>query len=101
MSRFGHAYTPKRTKEYERAIKEVCCGLVDEPIDKTVSVIARFYLKGKTKPDIDNLIKSLLDGIQPDLLINDNLVQRITAERIVVLDKKDERAELIIREVAV
>lgn len=100
MSKYGHAYTPKTTREYEDKIKAHCMDLVDEPIDTTVEVVMRFYIAGKAKPDIDNLIKSVLDGLQPHLITNDNLVQKVNASRIYTQFKEVQRVEVIIRGIA-
>ena len=98
MSKYGHAYTPKTTREYEDKIKWYCSELVDKPIDSLVNVVMRFYIAGKAKPDIDNLIKSVLDGLHPNLIANDNLVQKVNATRVSVPYKEDQRVEVTIWE---
>ena len=86
MSRFGHAYTPQKTRDYENIIKTACIAEMHrhslEPTNAPVKVsivafmdIPKSWSKKKTeqaeyaliyptaKPDIDNIVKAALDGV--------------------------------------
>lgn len=74
VTRNGHVYTPTRTKKFEEEVRflyNIQCGHVFEG---AVGVEIYFHIhKPKTVkrshptvvPDIDNLIKSVLDGLCP------------------------------------
>jgi Holliday junction resolvase RusA-like endonuclease len=69
---------------------------IKEPLPKTTnaSVSIQFYIhKGQT-PDIDNLIKAILDGLNGIAWQDDKQVVRVIAERIVAGSKESERAEI-------
>jgi len=82
MTRSGHVYTPKETKQYEALVKASFEKVKPEgwkPISTAVIVtIEAFFIKAKSnkdkyctiKPDIDNIQKIILDGIQG----NDNVI---------------------------
>ena len=97
FTRTGHAYTPRTTKVYEQKIRDICTEHFDEPITQAVSVELKFYLTGKRPPDVDNMSKAILDGLQPSALADDSQVYRLTAERIAVTKAGDQRTEIIIR----
>ena len=61
--------------------------------DGPVTVAMRFYFANKRLPDVDNLVKSILDGLNKVAWKDDRQVARIEAER-----RFDtlERAEVII-----
>lgn len=76
MTRTGHAYTPKETKEYEDSIAEAYTGVLfaEGPLhvtlifdnDKTEITIRSMRNKSKSsklRGDIDNYAKSVLDGL--------------------------------------
>ena len=94
LTRTGHAYTPAKTRAYELRISQMFrAKYVMLPRNKPVmlSVIARFpipnYAKRKTKldkilegeiyghrPDMDNIMKSVLDGLNGVAYTDDALV---------------------------
>lgn len=101
----GRAYTPKTTVVYEKAVREaakaamVRCGV--ERKDRTpvaVSIEAEFaipksYNKTKRelcerqlvsppKPDIDNIAKSVLDGISGTVVDDDVCVTRLNIRKV-------------------
>jgi len=62
----GHTYTPKTTEQYEIAVATAAMAakLVLRPGHVGYSVECHFYLSARYwSVDIDNLIKSLLDGL--------------------------------------
>ena len=92
----GHAYTPKSTKNYERLFADAWGDT--EPFDGPISVAITAYfkppastrksdlmdmisgkLKPTKKPDIDNIIKAVLDGLNGYAYSDDKQVVRIKA----------------------
>ena len=75
----GVAYTPKKTRSFETLVKEIAYEHFDEPLEGPVSVEIEFCFsrpknriwKKKpmprewktTRPDIDNLFKSVTDAL--------------------------------------
>ena len=102
MTKYGHAFTPQKTKDYEALVVEsyksqVKNGYTEEPIEidllfcfeipKSYSKKRRLDIQsGKEKytkkPDIDNLIKSILDGLNGVAFKDDNQVINITASKV-------------------
>ena len=88
-------YTPKATKEYEDHVAEVASkhipetGIITGPI--TISLV--FFLKAPkkytkkmntphvTRPDVDNLAKAILDGLEGILYENDAHVTTLYAHK--------------------
>lgn len=100
VTRSGHAFTPEATREYEELIanewNSQWGGI--EPTENPVSVRVEFYMaipkstskKAKErmaagievpakKPDIDNLLKAVLDGLNQKAYKDDKQILEITA----------------------
>ena len=99
MTRSGHIYTPQKTKEAEALIKFYAQTFVT-PTDQPLSMCVRFgmpipksYSKAKrimigegvlhhTKtPDLDNLLKLVLDGLNGIAYIDDKQIIELTASK--------------------
>lgn len=91
MTKTGHAYTPQNTRNFEKAValwaKSVYKG---KPSDKALKVFMCFYInrarsnktkKHVQKPDLDNYIKAVLDGMQGVVFVDDSQACEITAEK--------------------
>lgn len=87
----GHAYTPKRTKEYEEAVQDIARRVISSPLTDQIRLTVYFYIKipkswskakkqqaidGKlrptTTPDIDNLVKAIMDALNGGIGYNDD-----------------------------
>lgn len=79
----GKVYTPQQTVEQENQhgwkFKAGARG-VRFPKPKLVGVELTFYM-GKTRPDLDNLVKLVLDGLNKVAYDDDIQVAQIIAER--------------------
>ena len=98
----GNVYTPGNTKEYERYLQSLFVIKYPKyiPIEKKakVTIIAYFEIPKSTskkntelmlsgeivptkKPDIDNIAKVILDGLNKLAFKDDNLVSKIEVEK--------------------
>ena len=103
FTRQGHAYTPKKTHDYESYIK-MCykqkvkekCYKEDEPLEISINAyypIPKSYNKAKkqqaiagalvprSKPDVDNIAKAVLDALNLTAYEDDKLVAKLTVEK--------------------
>lgn len=104
FTRTGHAYTPKTTADFEalvaacarKAVKEAGWRTATAP--QTITVYAAFFYTPPkswtkaqklkclrdgmaikhTKPDVDNLLKAVLDGMNGIVFADDALIGRCT-----------------------
>lgn len=102
FTRTGHAYTPGKTRVYENIVRlralEAMRG--EAPLKGAVSVtiLARFPVpasyskkrrvaclqaseKPAKKPDIDNLVKAILDGLNGTIFEDDSQVVQLSAAK--------------------
>ena len=105
FTRTGKAYTPEKTKEYESRIQAAAWKAMQEaklePTERFVAVdIIAFMeipkswpkvkrleaeygvLKPTSKPDLDNIIKSVGDGLENVVYYSDNQVTSIDAKKV-------------------
>ena len=107
ITRLGRAYIPKATREAKQA---VCSAAIEAnkgrpPLENAVCVHLGFYFRPPKnmlkkdlenvvrpkKPDIDNLIKTVLDGLtKAQVWKDDNLVVSISASKLYSLDERTE-----------
>jgi Holliday junction resolvase RusA-like endonuclease len=91
---FPRAYTPEKTRAFENEIKATAMSQYkDEPLTGPISCRINFYIPRpksvsvKKRPypvvgaDLDNYIKSLLDGVQGVVFDNDAQVIEISASK--------------------
>lgn len=69
-----------------------------DTLEGPVEVIGVFYLYGKREGDIDNLAKSVLDGMTGVIWIDDRQVRRLILEKVTVDSEEEQRAEIEVRE---
>lgn len=106
FTRSGRTYTPAKTQAFEKQIALMARrAMADSGVSRVesgaVSVLAYFYytppqswskkrklelikkvvVPKTTKPDIDNLKKAVLDGMNGVVFADDALVSRISAEK--------------------
>lgn len=96
----GHGITPTRTKNYEARLAEAWRAKYPEPTAEAVSVGVTFYLPTPTswskkkkelaercvirptvRPDIDNLVKIILDGLNGVAFLDDKQVVELYAQK--------------------
>ena len=100
FTRDGHCFTPKATREYENLIAEEYKAAKGETLDGYIRVNIKAYYKipksttkinrGKieagiikpaVKPDIDNVVKAILDGLNGVAYHDDSQVVYVDAEK--------------------
>lgn len=103
-----HTYTPSKTSQYEEKIKQyyqratnyfkyeksqaICVSLVfgmPIPVSTTKSrkvAMADGIIRHTKKPDIDNLIKSVLDALNNVAWVDDSQIVRISASKTYALE---------------
>ena len=100
ISRYGRVFTPGRTKDYETLVAETVRPYVKEPLTGglalTIEVIKappvswskkrrreaqELGLFNAKRPDLDNYIKSILDGLNGVLYKDDALVSKLTVSK--------------------
>ena len=106
----GHAYTPKETKEYEKLVASKYEGekikgqvkveiTAHYKIPKSTTKKALLEIKNgklpQVKPDIDNILKIVLDSLNGVAYEDDKQVTSITANKCYAIDG-NERIEVIV-----
>lgn len=100
FTRDGHCFTPKATREYENLIAEEYKAAKGETLDGYIRVNIKAYYKipksttkinrGKieagiikpaVKPDIDNVVKAILDGLNGVAYHDDSQVIYVNGEK--------------------
>lgn len=92
VARNGHVYTPSKTRQYEEFIGIEYKRQGGKKFIKETPIKAdiEFYFKGikrkqgkpkMTKPDIDNLVKAILDGLNGIAYYDDLQVTSINASK--------------------
>ena len=100
----GHTYTPKQTTDYERQIKNAFIAAGGEKIESDGVIIEiDVYYKRATadkkklsptkKPDIDNICKIVLDGLNGVAYADDKQVVSLIANKYFAI-KGVERVEV-------
>ena len=98
LGRGGKVYTPKKTVEYETMIAADASKRFNQPFAGPVAVAIEFYFEiakshskkkrlsmigqpHTQKPDVDNIVKSILDGLNGVAYTDDSLVFAISANK--------------------
>ena len=77
----GQVYTPPKTVQWEQQVGWQCRIAMShtDPIDGDVSITMCFYRSGRRKVDLDNLVKSVSDGLNGVAYLDDNQVVELHA----------------------
>lgn len=92
----GFAYTPTRTRNYEKALKAHLKSMMDQqgqaPFDGPISVEVYFKMKQPKKPsnpypsgDIDNYVKAFLDAANEVLFLDDKQIVELVSTKAYTL----------------
>lgn len=91
----GRVITSKKYKMFKESMIEYLQH-IHEPFLGQVQLFVTFYITDKRKHDLDNLLKGLIDTLQPTCILNDNQIMVIHAEKM--LDQPDARTLIHISE---
>ena len=104
MTKSGHVYTPKQTKEYENIVGWTARTVFkDNPSEQPFKVVLDIYLKLPQRTthlegswcmkniDIDNVAKSVLDGLNGIVWLDDKQVVELSIRKYW---SKEERIEV-------
>ena len=95
-------YTPKKTKDYERDLASLAQVAMkgQVPTEQPVKITIDVFFTHKTKtgwhtsrPDLDNIVKIVLDGLNGVVFKDDSCVVQIIASKKYD-DKDEERVEI-------
>lgn len=90
FTRNGHTYTPATTLKFESHIRQFAKARTTRPLEGALEVDLKFnFLKAKTskltahtkRPDLDNLIKGVLDALNGVGFVDDAQIVKLTAEK--------------------
>lgn len=102
FTRQGRTYTPAKTKTYEDEVKAIALSaMVGEPLETPVAVYVRAifpvpasYSKKRTeaclsgserhtkRPDLDNVVKAITDGMNGVVYVDDAQIVRLVATKV-------------------
>lgn len=91
--RRSYIYTPESTVEYERTVALFSRQQYSKPVQGPVAVTVRIYMGRRGRGDIDNYLKSILDGLNGVVYQDDKQVVRLDA-CFVACSKGEERVEI-------
>ena len=76
----------KSARQYERQVKNEALQSFERPLRERDLVVDlhHFYTSGN-RPDLDNMLKSILDGLKGAPYVDDSQVVRVSAERYIIL----------------
>ena len=101
FTRQGHTYTPKKTKDYEKLVKLTAMDHFERPLTtplrveitvcktppknwskkKKTDAIAG-VIKPTVRPDVDNYVKSILDGCDGVVFEDDKQIVELVASKV-------------------
>jgi Holliday junction resolvase RusA-like endonuclease len=98
-SKSGHFYTPEETRRYEAAVKGAARLAVRElgeawPLDRQYKLTMRCYFPDNRPRDLDNVIKSVADGMNKVAYQDDRRIRECSAVR--EIDRSHPRTEVLL-----
>lgn len=100
LGRAGNTYTPQKTRDYEDAVREYYKTHTDDFYEDAIQIKLTFFMpipksttkrirklidagiyKFTKKPDIDNLMKAILDSLNNVAFNDDSLITKVSAEK--------------------
>lgn len=85
---------PERTRRYEKLVKGLAKRTFPEPLAGPVILHADFYCHNRQRRDVDNLLKSIMDGINGVAFADDSQVVSVHASKL--LSKSMPRAVITV-----
>jgi len=79
--RYGGFYTPKATRDYERLVGFSAQATGVKSQDGPVEVEIKLYLPDRRRRDLDNIAKSILDGLNSIAWRDDSQVVKLVVQK--------------------
>jgi len=93
----GRVFTPRRTRDYERLVSQYAAlKWTREPTRARLFVSMRFYRETAHRCDLSNLVKSVEDGLQGIVFVDDEQIDELHIRREV--DRDNPRVEVWVRD---
>lgn len=93
----GYSFTPKRTRDAEALVAAHARAAGARPHPRPVHVVARFHRATARRCDLDNLLKTVLDGLNRVAFADDDQVVLVVASK--AIDRVRPRTEVELHEV--
>lgn len=95
----GRWYTPKATAAYEHKVGAcaLAAGLRPDAAESHAGeyrVVVRLWFKDRRRRDVDNVVKSILDGLNGIAFVDDSQIAEMTVQRN--MDRDCPRAEITV-----
>lgn len=83
LARNGRTFTPQRTIRYERAVRDAAFRYRPEswPMRERYSVVIQCFVSDSRRRDLDNVAKSILDGMNGAAWDDDSQVDALVVVR--------------------
>jgi len=92
----GNVYTPEETRNYEEYVGWVAKSCGAYVLKGDVGVVINIFRMGKGG-DLDNMIKSVCDGMNKICYKDDRQIKEIVARLVEVRNEIEERVEISVR----
>lgn len=92
--RRAYIYTPETTRAYEAAVHLYASRVCREPLAGPVRAIIHAYIVPGRRMDLDNICKSVLDGMNGVVFGDDCQVYELSARKHQVDQKDQQRVEV-------
>jgi len=97
FGRGGRVYTPIKTKEYEELVGWCAKQYIPQPLEGNVALHIKAYVANNIFPDLDNIAKAIMDGLNGVAYKDDKQVSCLTIQR---LKGPEEKVEIELEEVS-
>ena len=77
----GHAYTPSRTRVYEKAVRILAGAQWREPLAGPVEVEVCVWMPDYRRRDLDNCVKAITDALNGIAYADDSQIVRLVATK--------------------
>jgi crossover junction endodeoxyribonuclease RusA len=92
----GHVYTPRETQQAEGAVGWIARAKLrgQKPATGPLSVTVAFHVRDRRRRDVDNLLKTVLDGLNGIAWIDDSQV--VHADVWLILDRANPHTDITV-----
>ena len=95
VTRKGHAYTPRRTREWEECVGwQARMAWEGPPVTGPLKLTMHFYRATAHRVDVDNMVKAVKDALNGIVYEDDSQVMVLTATK--AIDRAAPRVTVIV-----